>query len=109
MIAIMVENQPKRGAKNKTTLIVVPSSITTQWLEELALHCSDGTMESVYILKSGSRPAATDVCRELKKYSVVITTYHEVRTSENCFPIMDPPYSCLNHDTKLKPGYAFIS
>lgn len=81
MIAIMVENQPKRDAKNKTTLVVVPSSIIQQWLEEIAKHTDDGIMESVTIYKSGSRILANDPCKELRKYSVVITTYHEVSSS----------------------------
>jgi len=81
MIAIMVENQPKRGAKNRTTLLVVPSSIVQQWLEEIAKHTDDDIMESVLIYKSGSRIPVTDICKELRKYSVVITTYHEVSLS----------------------------
>ncbi|KAK5317011.1 hypothetical protein LTR70_006042 [Exophiala xenobiotica] len=77
MIAIMVENQPKRDAKNKTTLVVVPSSIVQQWLEEIAKHTDDHIMESVTIYKSGSRILANDVGKELRKFSVVITTYTE--------------------------------
>lgn len=78
MIAIMVENQPRRDAKNKTTLVVVPSSIVQQWLEEIAKHTDDHIMENVIIYKSGSRIIANDPCKELRKYSVVITTYNEV-------------------------------
>jgi len=81
MIAIMVENQPQHNAKNKTTLIVVPSSIVTQWLEEIAKHTEDGVMEDCLVYKSGSRLIATDICKELRKYSVVITTYHEVSSN----------------------------
>ncbi len=85
MIAIMVENQPKLGAKNQTTLIVVPTSIVAQWLEEIAKHTEDGIMESVLIYKSGSRIPTIDVCKELRKYSVVISTYHEVSNFKSCF------------------------
>lgn len=89
----MVENQSRPSAKNKTTLIVVPPSIVTQWLEEIAKHTEDNVMESVLIYKSGSRIPTNDVCKELRKYSVVITTYHEVRSKSSALHLTpgDPP------------------
>lgn len=74
----MVENQPDRMAKNRTTLVVVPASITSQWAEEIAKHVDDGVMEHVYVYKSGCRPADDETVRFLRRQQVVITTYHEV-------------------------------
>lgn len=78
MITIMVENQPKLGAKNKTTLIVVPGSIIDQWVKEIARHTDQGVMDNVLIYKSGSRIDAPDVVRTIKQFQVIVTTYHEV-------------------------------
>ena len=78
MITIMVENQPKENAKYRTTLIVVPSSIVTQWMEELSKHISRDIMEDVFVYRSGSRLLSVNPCKQLGKYQVVITTYHEV-------------------------------
>lgn len=78
MITIMVENQPKANAKNRTTLIVVPASIVSQWVSEIATHTDDSVMESVCVYRSGSRIESWDVCKTLQQYQVVITTYNEV-------------------------------
>lgn len=82
MITIMVENQPKPNAKNKTTLIVVPGSIVQQWVEEIARHTDDNIMENVLVYKSGSRIDSPDVVQILRRFQVIVTTYHEV--SANC-------------------------
>lgn len=81
MITIMVENQPKPRAKNKTTLIVVPASIVEQWVKELALHTDEGIMDKIMVHKSGSRIDAPDVVRAMREFQVIITTYHEVSSS----------------------------
>ena len=88
MIAIMVNNQPLLNKKNQTTLIVVPSSIVNQWLSEIAKHTEDHIMENIYIYKSGARILGDDPCRRLRTYSVVITTYNEVRalSGQRCAP-----------------------
>lgn len=88
MITVMVENQPKPNAKNRTTLIVVPSSILRQWVDEIATHTDDGIMENVCVYKSSSGIESVDVCRSLQQYQVVITTYHQVMAN---YPKCVPP------------------
>ena len=78
MITIMVENQPKADAMNRTTLVIVPASIVDQWAEEIVKHTEDGILDDVFIYRSGSRVSGPDVCRTLRRFRVVITTYHEV-------------------------------
>lgn len=87
MITVMVENRPDEAAKNRITLIVVPASIATQWLEEIAKHVNDGIMENVFVYKAGCRPPEQDTVRFLKQQQVVITTYHEVRRMDLVVPI----------------------
>lgn len=74
----MVENQPKPQAKNKITLIVVPSSIVDQWVDELATHTEFGTLGSIIVHRSSSHLNVADQVRYLKGFQVIITTYHEV-------------------------------
>lgn len=78
MIAIMVENQPKPTAKNRTTLVVVPTSIVDQWIKELAAHTKPGTMDRILVHKSGSRVESPNVVAVLRQFDVVVTTYSEV-------------------------------
>lgn len=74
----MVENQPKPTAKNKTTLIVVSPSIVDQWIDELVDKTDPRIMDHILVHKSGSRIQVLDPVAEMRKYQIIITTYHEV-------------------------------
>ncbi|KAF2152369.1 hypothetical protein K461DRAFT_241503 [Myriangium duriaei CBS 260.36] len=90
--------------KAKTTLIVCPASITSQWFEEINKHCAtkkqptrDKHKEGIpryKIYKSNIDDDQNDALNELAAYDVLITTYDEVRLS---FPLQDPPKEIVDH------------
>ena len=41
MIALMTINQPEPDARNRTTLIVLPAALLTQWREEIEEKTND--------------------------------------------------------------------
>ncbi|KAF8345940.1 SNF2 family N-terminal domain-containing protein [Amanita rubescens] len=59
---------------SKTTLIIVPLSVLSNWEQQIQDHCAPGTIE--YIVYHGSNRSFNS--QELAKYDVVITTYQTV-------------------------------
>lgn len=78
MITIMVENQPKPNARNKTTLIVVPSNVMRHWATELKQHTDQDVMRRVLVYGAGFRIGHPDVTDVLRQHDVIITSYNEV-------------------------------
>lgn len=82
----MVENQPKPTAKNRTTLVVVPGSMVDEWVKQVALHTDSNVMDNILVYRSGSRIDSPDVVQTIKRFQIIVTTYHEVswNLSEGC-------------------------
>ncbi|KAF8897054.1 SNF2 superfamily protein [Gymnopilus junonius] len=59
---------------SRSTLIVVPLSILSNWEKQIADHCTRGVLSSCIYYGSGRGLSAA----ELQKYDVVITTYQTV-------------------------------
>lgn len=78
MITIMVENQPKPTAKNKTTLVVVPGSMVDEWVTQVGLHTDRNVMDNILVYRSGSRIDSPDVVQSMRRFQIIVTTYHEV-------------------------------
>ncbi len=98
-ICNIVEGQPKGNAKNKTTLIVCPSSLCNQWLEEIKRHVEPNVLGEVMIYRSGSRVQSADPIKTLTNCAVVITTYHEVMKN---YPKCEPPKHLAQEESKQR-------
>ncbi|CAG8478974.1 11767_t:CDS:10 [Diversispora eburnea] len=72
-IATMVLNQPQQIKSNKvkSTLIVAPTALIHQWKNEI-LSKTDREMFSIHVYHGSGKARLS----QLKKYDVVITTYH---------------------------------
>ncbi|KAH7063453.1 SNF2 family N-terminal domain-containing protein [Macrophomina phaseolina] len=83
MIANIVNSRPKRPIPEepKTTLIVLPASLVTQWADELQRHVNPKLKLRVLTYRAGSRPEINDVPAFLARFDVVLTTYYEVQRS----------------------------
>ncbi|EAU91423.2 hypothetical protein CC1G_01912 [Coprinopsis cinerea okayama7 len=71
ILATKKENHPNFA---RSTLIVAPLSILSNWEKQIADHCVPGALTS-YIYYGNNRNISTD---DLKKYDVVITTYQTI-------------------------------
>lgn len=52
LLACMSQNLPSRNSSVNQTLIVAPKRILCQWYEEIETHCSNRSMERVFIYSS---------------------------------------------------------
>ncbi|GAQ09582.1 hypothetical protein ALT_6903 [Aspergillus lentulus] len=65
----------------KTTLIVVPPHLVRHWEGQVLKHCEKDAVGEVITYCAQNRLRTLDVIQSLQKYSVIITTYDEVRRS----------------------------
>ncbi|GFF45695.1 DNA repair protein RAD5 [Aspergillus udagawae] len=65
----------------KTTLIVVPPHLVKHWEDQVVKHCEKDAVGEVITYCAQNRLRTLDVIQGLQKYSVIITTYDEVRRS----------------------------
>ncbi|KAF7928190.1 hypothetical protein EAE99_004948 [Botrytis elliptica] len=79
ILATIVGNPRPEGAEGREigpTLIVVPSSISAQWVSEAAKHLADDSLNVILYAKSQKLSRNT-----LIKADLVITTYDQIRMS----------------------------
>ncbi|KAF7158292.1 hypothetical protein CNMCM5623_003061 [Aspergillus felis] len=65
----------------KTTLIVVPPHLVKHWESQVVKHCEKDAVGEVITYCAQNRLRTLDVIQSLQRYSVIITTYDEVRRS----------------------------
>lgn len=81
----------------KTTLIVVPSSLVNQWLDEIKLHCDEKYLGEVLEYTAQNRLKTSNTSKHLQQFEVVITTYSEVIRS---YPTPEFPPELENPEEK---------
>ena len=87
-LANIVDGQAPQNSPNRTTLIVCPSGICSQWLSEIKKHVSPGTFQEVITYRTGARLESADPVKTLSNMDIIITSYSEVMRS---YPRCDPP------------------
>jgi hypothetical protein len=84
-LACMVSNPPRKedsARKAKATLIVVPSSVISQWLDEIRTHAEEAVFPKILHYKSSSK-IPLNVIQDL---DICVTSYQEVMKQ---FPFPD--------------------
>ncbi|PYH77327.1 hypothetical protein BO82DRAFT_423791 [Aspergillus uvarum CBS 121591] len=88
-LANMVDGRPSDPEDPiKTTLIVVPSHLVSHWKNQIIKHCDGIDLKEIVTYCAGHRLDTLDIVGSLQEYSVIITTYDEVRRSypQSCKP-----------------------
>ncbi|RAL13018.1 putative SNF2 family helicase, partial [Aspergillus homomorphus CBS 101889] len=80
-LANIVDGQPPANDPVKTTLIVVPSQLVSHWNTQITNHCDGIDGSEVLTYNARTRLSTLNTTKSLQKYSVIITTYEEVRMS----------------------------
>ncbi|EXJ91918.1 hypothetical protein A1O3_00468 [Capronia epimyces CBS 606.96] len=88
MIANILDGKPDENSPCKTTLIVAPPTLLTQWMFEMDKHVKGGKLGRILRYHSGARLVSNDIQADLCAYDIILTTYGEVQKS---YPVPDPP------------------
>ncbi|PGH19530.1 hypothetical protein AJ80_03865 [Polytolypa hystricis UAMH7299] len=94
-LANIADDTPAPGDHLKTTLIVVPSHLVRNWMDEIERHFKPGVFGKILCQCPGSRIDGLEAEESIQSYGIVITTYNEVLKS--C-PVcnLDPPSACAS-------------
>ncbi|KAL4907564.1 SNF2 family N-terminal domain-containing protein [Aspergillus multicolor] len=88
----------------RTTLLVVPSVLTKHWMDEIRKHCDGTAIGRVVNYHARAKLETLNDVEDLNSYSVVITTYEEVRRS---YPKFKPALELAN-EAMLREQWAEI-
>ena len=87
-LANIIDGQAPPNSPNRTTLIVCPAGLCSQWLSEIRKHVLPTTFQETIIYRAGAGLEWADPIKSLSKMDIIITSYGEVLRS---FPYCDPP------------------
>ena len=82
--------------KSGATLIVVPESLRSQWMFEIARHAPELRFKHYKGCKNVSKWLANHMTEELSQLDIVITTYNVLRAE--LYFAKEPPQRSLRHD-----------
>lgn len=97
MLSNVLDGRPSPASPNQTTLVVCPSSLCSQWLNEVRKHIEPGLLGEVIVYRSGNRTMTEDPLKTLSKAGMVITSYSEVLRS---YPHTKPPAELVTPELK---------
>ncbi|KAF3027762.1 hypothetical protein E8E15_008686 [Penicillium rubens] len=87
-VLAIVAHERTLSRQKAPTLVIVPRSLVTQWLEQISLHCGEKISKEVLEHYAGARTGQRDIVNVMRKKLIVITTYEEVCGSH---PKLKPP------------------
>ena len=89
MIALMVAEVPNIATKSKTTLIIAPVGVMSNWSGQIAHHIKPDHALRVFVYHGNNKkPMAA---KELQEYDVVVTSYGTLATEYFPRGKKDPP------------------
>jgi SNF2 family DNA or RNA helicase len=88
MLANLVDGKPPPGDPVQATLIVVPTSLVSQWMSEVEKHLDPTCLDEVVMYDGEYKKHCRNVVRSLQRQNIVITTYGELSRS---YPKNRPP------------------
>lgn len=83
---------------DQTTLIVATPALVNQWYEEIYKHCDMKYLGKIAIYKASKRMVTSDPLGELRRNTIVLTTYTEVL---NSYPKTEFPAELQTHEEKV--------
>jgi SNF2-related domain len=98
-LANIIDGQAPPNSPNRTTLIVCPSALCSQWLGEIRKHVLPGTFQEAIIYRSGGRVESADPTKTLSNMDIIITSYNEVLRS---FPHCDTPMHLVTPEARAQ-------
>jgi SNF2 family DNA or RNA helicase len=99
-LANIVNGQPgKHEDGPRTTLIVATPALVTQWFSEIEKHCDKKHIGSVLKHFGKHKLSTNDAAGDMAKFSIVLTTYDEVRKS---YPKADFPIQLQTSEEKTE-------
>lgn len=96
-LANIIDGQAPPNSPNRTTLIVCPSGLCSQWLSEINKHVLETTFQEVIIYRAGARLESVNPLKTLSNMDIIITSYNEVRRS---FPYSEAPKQFVTPEHK---------
>lgn len=105
-IANIIDGQAPANSPNRTTLIVCPAGLCSQWLSEIKKHVLPATFQEVMIYRAGARIESADPTRTLSSADVIITSYNEVLRS---YPHCKAPMHLVTPEAKAQWWSAYFN
>ncbi|KAL4784180.1 SNF2 family N-terminal domain-containing protein [Aspergillus varians] len=90
--------------QSQTTLLVVPSHLTKHWMDQMRKHCEPKAIGKVVQYHARAKLSTLNDIEDLQTYSIVVTTYDEVRRS---YPTFKPPKE-LSNEERLREQWGHI-
>lgn len=98
-LANIVDGQAPPNSPNRTTLIVCPAGLCSQWLNEIKKHVHSTTFQEVIVYRAGARVESTDPTKTLSNADIIITSYGEVMRS---YPRCKTPMHLVTSEAKAE-------
>jgi hypothetical protein len=98
-LANIVDGQAPPNSPNRTTLIVCPGGLCSQWLNEIKKHVLPTTFQDVVVYRAGGRIESSNPTKTMSNMDIIITSYNEVLRS---YPHCETPMHLVTPEAKTK-------
>jgi hypothetical protein len=81
MLANIMNSLVLNAKGPRTTLIVVPANLVSQWWREIQLHCDKEALGEAVLYHGDNKMVTTDLAASFCRANIVLTTYGEILKS----------------------------